>query len=115
MHSWDSPHRISNYMLFKLSRHPDHHQNPMKPYQVLLTDEKGPLLPQGYATMVLMANFPSTWFKVMNPIVLSYREGKSPSDDLLKSTNKEIIRFINKSITIIIGMIGIQFLLNYLI
>jgi alkane 1-monooxygenase len=24
-HSWNAPHRISNYLLFKLQRHSDHH------------------------------------------------------------------------------------------
>ncbi len=36
-HSWNSPHRFSNYLLFKLQRHSDHHQNSLKPYQTLLT------------------------------------------------------------------------------
>jgi len=34
-HSWNSPHRISNYLLFKLQRHSDHHENCLKPYQTL--------------------------------------------------------------------------------
>lgn len=31
-HSWNAPHRLSNYLLFKLQRHSDHHENPYKPY-----------------------------------------------------------------------------------
>ncbi len=35
-HSWNAPHRISNYLLFKLQRHSDHHENCLKPYQTLV-------------------------------------------------------------------------------
>lgn len=31
-HSWNAPHRLSNYLLFKLQRHSDHHENPYKSY-----------------------------------------------------------------------------------
>ena len=34
-HSWNAPHRMSNYLLFKLQRHSDHHENAFKPYQTL--------------------------------------------------------------------------------
>ena len=34
-HSWNAPHRFSNYFLFKLQRHSDHHENSLKPYQTL--------------------------------------------------------------------------------
>lgn len=36
-HSWNAPHRLSNYLFFKLQRHSDHHENSTKPYQILLT------------------------------------------------------------------------------
>jgi len=26
-HSWNAPHRVTNYLLFKLQRHSDHHAN----------------------------------------------------------------------------------------
>ena len=31
-HSWNAPQRFSNYVLFKLQRHSDHHENGFKPY-----------------------------------------------------------------------------------
>ena len=34
-HSWNAPQRISNYYLFKLQRHSDHHENSLKEYQLL--------------------------------------------------------------------------------
>lgn len=36
-HSWNAPHRVTNYLLFKLQRHSDHHENAMKPYQTLVS------------------------------------------------------------------------------
>lgn len=36
-HSWNASHRFSNYLLFKLQRHSDHHENSLKPYQTLIT------------------------------------------------------------------------------
>ena len=36
-HSWNAPHRFTNYLLFKLQRHSDHHENALKPYQTLLS------------------------------------------------------------------------------
>jgi alkane 1-monooxygenase len=35
-HSWNAPHRFSNYLLFKLQRHSDHHLNALTPYQALI-------------------------------------------------------------------------------
>lgn len=57
-HSWNAPHRISNYFLFKLQRHSDHHENPLKPYQILESWETSPMLPNGYAACFLLAWFP---------------------------------------------------------
>jgi alkane 1-monooxygenase len=31
-HSWNAPQLITNYLLFKLQRHSDHHANAYKPY-----------------------------------------------------------------------------------
>lgn len=38
-HSWNAPHRFTNYFLFKVQRHSDHHENSTKPYQTLLSLE----------------------------------------------------------------------------
>ncbi len=31
-HSWNAPQVVTNYMLFKLQRHSDHHENSYKSY-----------------------------------------------------------------------------------
>ena len=68
-HSWNAPHRVSNYLLFKLQRHSDHHENAFKPYQTLCSYEDSPQLPQGYIACLIMAVFPKTWFSIMDPLV----------------------------------------------
>lgn len=73
-HSWNAPHRLSNYLFFKLQRHSDHHENALKPYQTLCSYEDSPQLPHGYLVCMLLALFPKRWFAVMDPLVQEYRE-----------------------------------------
>jgi alkane 1-monooxygenase len=80
-HSWNAPHRFSNYLLFKLQRHSDHHENSMKPYQTLLTLDESPQLPHGYIVMTLLAMFPDTFRRIMNPLV-NGEEGNQNVEDL---------------------------------
>ena len=61
LHSWNAPHRFSNYLLFKLQRHSDHHKNSTKPYQTLVSLEKSPFLPHGYTLTIIMAFFPKVY------------------------------------------------------
>ncbi len=74
MHSWNSNHRLSNFFLFQLQRHSDHHANAIKRYQVLKHYEASPQLPSGYPAMILMASIPPLWFKWMNPKLKQWEE-----------------------------------------
>lgn len=74
MHSWNSNHRLSNFFLFQLQRHSDHHANAIKRYQVLKHYEESPQLPSGYPAMILMASVPPLWFKWMNPKLKEWEE-----------------------------------------
>ena len=65
-HSWNTNHIISNFLLFQLQRHSDHHMTASKPYQLLNQYEDSPQLPNGYPGMILLALIPSLWFKLMN-------------------------------------------------
>lgn len=67
MHSWNSNHRLSNFFLFQLQRHSDHHANAIKRYQVLKHYDESPQLPSGYPAMIMLAAIPPLWFKWMNP------------------------------------------------
>jgi len=69
MHAWNTGDRISNWMLFKIERHPDHHVNAGRPYQILRTFKESPTYPTGYAGMILLSWFPPLFFLVMNPLV----------------------------------------------
>lgn len=80
-HSWNAPHRISNYLLYKLQRHSDHHENSLKPYQTLVSLEDSPHLPHGYSLIIFLSFFPSLWFKIMDPMVEAYNKVKSGSID----------------------------------
>lgn len=66
-HSWNASHLISNFFLFQLQRHSDHHYNAIKRYQVLDHYDESPQLPFGYPTMILTALVPPIWFRVINP------------------------------------------------
>jgi len=76
-HSWNANHMVSNFFLFQLQRHSDHHFNAIKRYQVLDDYENAPQLPAGYPTMILLAHIPPLWFKVMNPKLEQWNNLKS--------------------------------------
>lgn len=76
-HSWNANHMVSNFFLFQLQRHSDHHFNAIKRYQVLDNYETAPQLPAGYPTMILLALFPPLWFRVMNPKLQKWNDLKS--------------------------------------
>ncbi len=74
MHSWNSNHRLSNFFLFQLQRHSDHHANAIKRYQVLKHYDESPQLPSGYPAMIMMAAVPPLWFRFMNPKLRHWEE-----------------------------------------
>jgi len=69
-HSWNSNHVFSNWILFHLQRHADHHAHAARRYQALRHFDGAPQLPSGYAGMFLLAYLPPLWFAVMNPRLL---------------------------------------------
>jgi len=66
-HAWESRFPASNYLLFKLQRHADHHLYPQRRYQVLAVHDESPQLPSGYPLMVLAALLPPLWFRLADP------------------------------------------------
>lgn len=66
LHSWNACHLLSNFFLFQLQRHSDHHAYAHKRYQVLNHYDQSPQLPFGYPTMILLALVPPIWFGMMN-------------------------------------------------
>jgi alkane 1-monooxygenase len=75
-----SPPRHSNHiattvLLYHLQRHSDHHANPTRSYQSLRDYEESPVLPTGYAGMIVLAIVPAVWRRVMDPRVLRHFDG----------------------------------------
>jgi alkane 1-monooxygenase len=64
-HSWNADNSIGRAVLFELTRHSDHHENPHKKFQVLRTPRDVPELPTGYPGMVLLTLVPPIYFQVM--------------------------------------------------
>lgn len=66
IHSWNASHLLSNFFLFQLQRHSDHHAYAHKRYQVLNHYDESPQLPFGYPTMIMIATVPPLWFALMD-------------------------------------------------
>ena len=74
-HSWNSNNLATNVLLYHLQRHSDHHANPTRRYQALRDYKESPVLPTGYAGMILLALVPPAWRRTMDPRVLAHMDG----------------------------------------
>jgi alkane 1-monooxygenase len=74
-HSWNSNNIATNVLLYHLQRHSDHHANPTRRYQTLRDFEESPVLPTGYAGLIILALVPPLWFAVMDKRVLRHFGG----------------------------------------
>ncbi len=74
-HSWNANNIPTNVLLYHLQRHSDHHANPTRRYQTLRDFKESPVLPTGYAGMIVLALFPPLWRKVMDPKVVAHFDG----------------------------------------
>lgn len=70
-HSFNAPQVITNYILFKLQRHSDHHAYSYKPYQILDSFPESPMLPYGYSVSLILSYLPYIWKKVHDPISIA--------------------------------------------
>lgn len=73
LHSWNSDYALSNWLLFQLQRHSDHHAYPKRRYAILRHHADSPQLPGGYAAMFVLALVPPLWHRVMDPRVRAFR------------------------------------------
>jgi alkane 1-monooxygenase len=74
-HSWNSNNIATNVLLYHLQRHSDHHANPTRRYQSLRDYQESPVLPTGYAGMIVLAIVPAVWRRVMDPRVVRHFDG----------------------------------------
>lgn len=82
LHSWNASERVSNFVLFQLQRHSDHHAYASRPYQVLRHFDESPQLPFSYPTMILLALVPPLWFRIMNPRLERWQARAHSSEEI---------------------------------
>ena len=90
-HSWNSNNIATNVLLYHLQRHSDHHANPTRRYQTLRDYEESPVLPTGYAGMIVLAIVPAVWRRVMDPRVLRHFDGDISRANLSPSKRERIL------------------------
>lgn len=73
-HSWDSTKSMTNWSLFNLALHSDHHMKVQKTYSQLKANPDAAMLPFGYSTMFLLAFLPPVYKRIMDPLIPSQRE-----------------------------------------
>jgi len=71
-HSWNSNNIGTNVLLYHLQRHSDHHANPTRRYQALRDFKESPVLPTGYAGMIVLTWVPAIWRKTMDKRVVEH-------------------------------------------
>lgn len=74
-HSWNSNNIGTNVLLYHLQRHSDHHANPTRRYQALRDFKTAPVLPTGYAGMIVLTWVPAIWRSFMDTRVIGHYDG----------------------------------------
>ncbi|WP_415753137.1 fatty acid desaturase [Nocardioides sp. Kera G14] len=74
-HSWNSNNIATNVLLYHLQRHSDHHANPTRRYQSLRDYAESPVLPTGYAGMIVLALIPPLFRRAMDQRVVDHFDG----------------------------------------
>ncbi|MFV5490804.1 alkane 1-monooxygenase [Acinetobacter sp. ASP199] len=91
-HSWNNNNIVTNLFLYQLQRHSDHHAFPSRPFQALRNFEEAPVLPSGYATMLIPALLPPLWYKMMDKRVYQHYQGDLSKANILPSKHKQIFK-----------------------
>ena len=91
-HSWNSNHVFSNWILFHLQRHSDHHAHPTRRYQSLRNFAGLPELPNGYVGMFLACYLPPLWFRIMDPRVVAWADAKADNIHFQPGMRKRLVR-----------------------
>ncbi|MBB3665684.1 alkane 1-monooxygenase [Prauserella sediminis] len=90
-HSWNSNNIATNVLLYHLQRHSDHHANPTRRYQTLRDFAESPVLPTGYAGMIVLALVPPLWRRVMDPRVLEHFDGDISRANIQPSKRAKVL------------------------
>ena len=78
-HSWNTNRRMSNMVLFSLTRHSAHHEKSKIPFWVLDPYITAPQMPFGYLTTVFLCLVPPIWYRVMEPRLEQWYSKYSPA------------------------------------
>jgi len=89
-HSWNSNHVFSNWALFHLQRHSDHHAHATRSYQSLRHFSQLPTLPNGYFGMYPIAYIPWLWFKVMDKRIVNVTGGDLQKINILPQKRAQL-------------------------
>ena len=76
-HAWNSSFRFTNWLLFNVARHSDHHCEAGRSCLTLRHDRTAPQLPAGYFAMFVLALFPPLWRRIMDPLAIERRHPTS--------------------------------------
>ena len=98
-HSWNSNNIGTNVLLYHLQRHSDHHANPTRRYQALRDYKESPVLPTGYAGMIVLTWVPALWRRVMDPRVLAHFDGDISRANLHPRRREQILAQYPRSAT----------------
>ncbi|TNV78363.1 hypothetical protein FGO68_gene1002 [Halteria grandinella] len=90
IHSWNAPQVVTNYALFKLQRHSDHHANAYKPYQILDSFIESPMLPYGYSVSLILSYLPPIWKKVIDPVSIATNKGEKITEQQQKDQERTV-------------------------
>ncbi|HZK37086.1 MAG TPA: alkane 1-monooxygenase [Aeromicrobium sp.] len=90
-HSWNSNNIGTNVLLYHLQRHSDHHANPTRRYQALRDYKESPVLPTGYAGMIVLTWVPALWREVMDKRVLEHFDGDIAQANLQPGKREKIL------------------------
>ncbi len=91
-HSWNSNHVFSNWALFHLQRHSDHHAHPLRRYQSLRHFDDAPQLPTGYFGMFPLSYFPPLWRRVMDPRLVAAVDGDASRINFVPGKRAALVR-----------------------
>lgn len=94
-HSWNSNHIFSNWALFHLQRHSDHHANATRAYQSLRHFDGLPSFPNGYFGMFPVAYIPWLWFKVMDKRLVDVVDHDLSRINMLPEKREQLIQKYN--------------------
>ena len=81
----------TNVLLYHLQRHSDHHANPTAVIRPLRDVDEAPVLPTGYAGMILLALFPPLWFKVMDRGCSNHFDGDITRANIQPSRREHVL------------------------